>query len=271
MKAVFLTGCSSGIGHATALLFQKNGWTVFATMRNPNAAKDLATLENVHVLALDVTDPNTVRQAITAAEAIQPIDVLVNNAGYGAYGPLESTPTESIERLFKTNLLGLIDVTRAVLPHLRKRGTGTIINVSSLGGRTAWPLGSLYHASKFAIEGLSEALLFELEAAGINIKVVQPGRVATDFNGRSVDINVDPAITEYQPVIQALMASATQDHYRTEPQVPAEVIFTAATDGTKQFRYPSGNDAVEGLQRRRELSDEAHFAEIRSTFGLDRA
>lgn len=268
MSAVFITGCSTGIGRATAKLFHNKGWTVFATMRDPSAAEDLTSLAGLHLFTLDVTDPSSVQQAVSEALSITPIDVLVNNAGYGAYGPLESTPRESIERLFQTNVLGLIEVTRAVLPHMRKRRSGTIINVSSLGGRSAWPLGSLYHASKFAVEGLSEALVFELEPLGINVKVVEPGRVATDFNGRSIDINVDPAHSEYQPVIQALMASTSQDHYRTEPQVPAEVIFTAATSQTDQFRYPSGDDAVEGLQRRRELSDDAYFSEIKSTFGL---
>ncbi len=268
MKAVFITGCSSGIGRASAELFQTRGWTVFATMRRPGDGGPLVGLENVHVLPLDVTKPGSVAQAVNEAIAIQPIDVLVNNAGYGAYGPLEATPRDSIERLFETNVLGLIEVTRAFVPHMRQRGTGTIINVSSLGGRVAWPLGSLYHASKFAVEGLSEALYFELEAVGIRIKVVQPGRVATDFNGRSVDINVDPALVEYQSLIQALTASTQRDHYRTEAQVPAQVIYNAATDGSTQFRYPSGEDATEGLARRSELTDAEQFAEIKGAFGL---
>ncbi len=268
MSAVFITGSSSGIGRATAQLFQARGWTVFATMRNPDDAGLLADLDQVHVLPLDVTNPASVSQAVSNALAISAIDVLVNNAGYGAYGPLECTPRKGIESLFQTNLLGLIDVTRAVIPDMRTRGSGTIINVSSMGGHIAWPLGSLYHASKFAVEGLSEALLFELEALGIAIKVVQPGRVATDFNGRSVDINVDPSLTEYQPVIQALMASSSKDNYRTDPEVPAQVIYTAATDGTTRFRYVSGDDAIEGLKRRRETPDAEHFSRIRAEFGL---
>lgn len=269
MSTVFITGCSTGIGAATARLFSERGWTVIATMRQPEQNSDLSSLSNVHLLSLDVTDSNSVADAISRALEIAPIDVLVNNAGYGAYGPLESTPKASVERLFQTNLLGLIDVTKAVLPHMRERGTGTIVNVSSMGGRIAWPLGSLYHASKFAVEGLSEALQYELDTVGVSVKIVQPGRVATDFSTRSADINVDPEVTEYQKVIQALLATSAKENYRSDALLPAETIYRAATDGTNQLRYTSGEDAEAGMQQRAQMDDEELFAQIRAEFGLD--
>ena len=175
-QTIFITGASSGIGKVTAKLFQNNGWNVIATMRKPEDGKDLAALDNVLVTALDVLDSASISAAVAAGlEKFGQIDALLNNAGYGAYGPLEAFPMDKIRRQFDTNVIGLLEVTKAVLPHMRGNTSGTIVNVSSIGGQMTFPLGALYHGTKFAVEGISEALHFELAAAGIKVKIVEPG------------------------------------------------------------------------------------------------
>ncbi|MCF8411131.1 MAG: SDR family NAD(P)-dependent oxidoreductase, partial [Crocinitomicaceae bacterium] len=162
-KTIFITGASSGIGKETAKLFQAKGWNVIATMRNPEKETELNQLENVMVAQLDVLDVNSIQKAFT--EGIQKfggIDALLNNAGYGAYGPLEAFNRDNIVRQFNTNVIGLLDVTRAVLPHFREHKKGIIINISSIGGKMTFPLASLYHGTKFAVEGISESLNFEV-------------------------------------------------------------------------------------------------------------
>ena len=209
-RTVLITGCSSGIGRATATLFQAKGWNVAATMRNPDAAAELAGLDNVQVARLDVTDSKSIEAAVAGAiERFGGIDVLVNNAGYGAYGALEVTPRERIMRQLETNVVGVMETIKAVTPHFRSRKGGTIVNVSSVGGRTGGPLGSLYHASKFAVEGLSEALCFEMAAIGVRVKLVEPGLVATDFNGRSIEISNEPAVEEYQGIIRTMLSGTS--------------------------------------------------------------
>ena len=180
MKTILITGASSGIGKATALRFQSEGWNVVATMRDPSAGRDLEQLDRVTVSRLDVTDASTIDAAIaTAVDRFGPIDVLLNNAGYGAYGPLEAFSTERIRRQFDTNVIGLLAVTKAVLPHMRANRSGTIVNISSIGGQITFPLGTLYHGTKFAVEGLSEALHYELEPLGIRVRLASCGMTAT--------------------------------------------------------------------------------------------
>ena len=270
MPTVLITGCSSGIGRATAKRFQAEGWNVVATMRNADAETELSELENTLVAALDVTDPASIEAAVDAGvERFGDIDVLVNNAGYGAYGAVESVPRDSIVRQFNTNVIGLLDVTKAVLGQFRERGSGVIVNVSSMGGKVTMPLGALYHGTKFAVEGISEAMTFELGAIGTKMKIVEPGIVATDFAGRSMDINVDPEHAEYQPVIAALMAaSQAEGRFSSAPEDVAGVIFTAATDGTDQLRYVAGADAEQLLAMRAGSDDATYLAGMRASFGL---
>ncbi|MEM8620062.1 MAG: SDR family oxidoreductase [Actinomycetota bacterium] len=272
-STALITGTSTGIGRATAKHFAANGWNVVATMRNPDAESDLddslTDVEGVLVTRLDVTDLASIDAAITlGTERFGAVDVLVNNAGYGAYGPLESTPREKIVRQFDTNVIGLFDVTKAVLPQMRERGSGTIVNVSSMGGKITMPLGSLYHGTKFAVEGLSEALSFELGAIGIKMKIVEPGIITTDFSGRSMDLSVDPELTEYGPVVQGLIAASQADRTTSSPELVAEIIFAAATDGTDQLRYAAGADAEEIIARRKAADDAAFLAGMRATYGL---
>lgn len=268
---VLITGASTGIGRATAERFHREGWNVGATMRSPSDGRELSQLSNVHVTRLDVTDQESITTAVAeVAERFGSIDVLVNNAGFGAYGPLEITNTETIRRQFDTNVIGLLEVTRAVIPIMRSQGDGVIVNISSMGGRMAFPFGSLYHGSKFAVEGISEALAYEMMTLGIKVKVVEPGAVATDFGGRSFVLTVDPEGGPYGPAVQTVLtniATMMQDGI-AESEEPAEVIFTAATDGTSQFRYISGNDAASILGARQSMDDAAFMGMIASNFGL---
>lgn len=269
---IFITGASSGIGRATAHHFQRNGWTVVATMRNPAQAGDLADLPRVLVTPLDVTDGASVSAAVKAALAtFGRIDVLLNNAGYGAYGPLEAFDMDGIRRQFDTNVLGLLETTKAVLPAMRRAGQGVIVNISSIGGRVTFPLGALYHGTKFAVEGISESLHYELGPLGIRVKIVEPGMTATDFAGRSFDFRHDPQLVEYQPVIDrflSVLGGPEMAAAASAPSVAAEVIWTAATDGTDQLRYTSGADAAGLMAARTAQSDEAFLSGIKAQFGL---
>ncbi len=269
-RTVFLTGASSGIGRATAALFAQRGWNVAATMRDPAHAGDLAASPAVIVPPVDVLDRAAIEAAVRAAvERFTSIDVLVNNAGYAVLGPLEAIPPASIERQFGTNVLGLIATTQAVLPHFRAQGRGRVVNISSVVGRMTFPLGSVYDATKFAVEGLSEALRFELAAIGVQVKVVEPGLVATDFGTRSMEFHGGADLAAYRPVVAAVAHAAQRMAADSEPAaVVAETIWRAATDGTAQFRYPAGETAAPLLAERAQLGDEALHARTRERFGL---
>jgi|TARA_B110000211_G_C14000141_1_gene518069 NAD(P)-dependent dehydrogenase (short-subunit alcohol dehydrogenase family) len=255
-KTILITGASSGIGKATAVYFHENGWNVIATMRNPSSETDLHQLENVLVAQLDVLNLDSIKTSIQKGiERFGIIDVLLNNAGYGAYGPLESYPRENILRQFNTNVIGLLDVTQALIPHFRTNKAGVIINVSSIGGQMTFPLGTLYHGTKFAVEGISEALHHELKPFGVRVKIIQPGIIDTDFAGRSFDFQ-GGNISEYQPIISAIMAQWQNPDLKLSPAVlVSEVIHKAATDNTNQLRYRVGEDAEFILSQRKKLDD----------------
>lgn len=267
-KTVLITGSSSGIGKATAKYFQEKGWNVVATMRTPEKENELTQLENVLVARMDVTDLDSVRNAVKAGiERFGKIDVLVNNAGYGAYGPLEAFPRENIVRQFNTNVIGLLDVTRTILPHFRKNQDGVLINISSVGGRVTFPLGSLYHGTKFAVEGITESLAFELGQIGCKAKIVEPGTIATDFAGRSFDLQNDTNLAEYQTMINSLLTllgEITKDENRVSPpSAVAEVIYEAAIDGTNKLRYTAGKDAELFLGSKNNITDEEYLVNVK--------
>ena len=176
--SVLITGCSSGIGQAAALALHEAGRTVVATARNPDTLSGLAG-RGLRTLALDVTDESSMRAAVDAAG---PIDVLVNNAGYGLYGTVEQLPMAEIRRQFETNFFGLVRLTQLVLPGMRAAGGGRILNVSSMGGRATLPGGAFYHASKYAVEALSDALRMEVAQFGIDVVLIEPGPVRTPWN-----------------------------------------------------------------------------------------
>jgi NAD(P)-dependent dehydrogenase (short-subunit alcohol dehydrogenase family) len=182
-KAVLITGCSSGIGRATALQLAGAGWTVYASARRPDTIADLARA-GCHTLALDVTDEQSMRAAVDAVEQAEgAVGVLVNNAGYSQSGALETVPIEAARRQFETNVLGLVRLTQMVLPRMRGQRWGRIVNVGSMGGRLSFPGAGHYHASKHALEAISDAMRFELRGFGIDVVLLEPGLITTDFAG----------------------------------------------------------------------------------------
>jgi NAD(P)-dependent dehydrogenase (short-subunit alcohol dehydrogenase family) len=269
-KTILITGASSGLGKEAAKVFQRNGWNVIATMRNPDTEMELSALDHVLVTKLDVLELDSIETAVNAGiQKFGRIDVLLNNAGYGAYGPLESFTREKVLRQFNTNVIGLIDVTKALLPHFRVNKSGTIINISSIGGKMAFPLGALYHGTKFAVEGISESLQYEVAQFGGKIKIIEPGAITTDFTGRSLDFSNDESLTEYQPLIGKVMSAMQSLFKNSSPaSVIAEVIYRAATDGSDQLRYTAGEDAKLVVASRKQYDDESFTAGIKAQFGI---
>jgi NAD(P)-dependent dehydrogenase (short-subunit alcohol dehydrogenase family) len=193
-KAVLITGCSSGIGRATALRLAKSDWTVYATARKLEAIADLAQA-GCKTLALDVTDEASIRAAVEQVERAEgAVGVLINNAGYSQSGPIEQVPMDAIRRQFETNVFGLVQLTQLVLPGMRRQGWGRIVNIGSMGGTLTFPGGGYYHASKYALEAISDALRFEVRGFGVGVTLIEPGLIVTDFGNAavaSVDDNVD--------------------------------------------------------------------------------
>lgn len=243
-KTILITGASAGIGKAAAKLFAANGWNVIATMRTPEKETELTQIENILVTTLDVQDKNTIEQAIREGiSQFGKIDVLLNNAGYGVFGPVELATEAQIRQQFDVNLFGVIATMQAILPHFRANNEGTIINVSSVGGRIAFPIGGLYHATKFALEGLSESMSHELAHINIKMKIVEPGAIDTTFLA-AANVTTNEDIPVYDPFVKAffdLYAAKAMD--KTSAHGVAEVIYRAATDGTSQLRYVAGKDA----------------------------
>jgi NAD(P)-dependent dehydrogenase (short-subunit alcohol dehydrogenase family) len=239
-QTIFITGASSGIGLATARLFQERGWNVAATMRDPGRAGDWIKKDRTVGLRLDVTDIESIRAAKERAIAeFGGVDVLVNNAGYGAVGPFEASTPEHVERQIGTNVIGVMNVTREFLPHFRERKGGVIANVASVGGRITFPLYSIYHATKWAVEGFSEALVYELEPFGIRVKIIEPGPIKTDFYDRSLDVMSRPGLTAYDEFVARVMPAMQKAGADAPgPEVVAQTIYRAATDGSRRLRYP---------------------------------
>jgi NAD(P)-dependent dehydrogenase (short-subunit alcohol dehydrogenase family) len=250
-QTVFITGASSGIGRSTALYFLERGWNVAATMRSPDKAGDGLKGDRALALRLDVTDGESIQAATEQAfTRFGAVDVLVNNAGYGTVGPFEASTPEQVDRQIATNVTGLMNVTRAFLPHLRERRSGVIVNVASVGGRITFPLYSLYHATKWAVEGFSEALIYELEPFGIRVKIIEPGPIKTDFYDRSLDVMSKPGLTAYDEfVARAMPALQKAGATAPGPEVVARVIYRAATDGRRRLRYPANSAGVLMLRR----------------------
>lgn len=254
MKTIFITGASTGLGKATAQLFQNKGWKVIATMRNPEAAADLAALENVTVLPLDVTNFDQIQSTVKQTLELTDVDVVFNNAGYGLMGPLEALKDDQIVRQLNTNLLGVIRVTQAFIPYFREKKNGMFISTTSIGGLIAFPLNSIYHATKWALEGWSESMAFELNQFGIDIKTVSPGGIKTDFVSRSLDSASSPA---YEEMIDSLFSKmGGMMEVASTPEQIAEVVYEAATDGKRNLRYVAGEDAKALYVQRLELGDE---------------
>lgn len=268
-KTILITGCSSGIGKATAQHFADKGWNVVATMRNTEDGKDLAKQDNVLVTKLDVTDEVTINDTIEKTiEKFVTIDVLVNNAGYGTAGVLEAFPLDNIRRQFEVNVIGLLATTQVVLPIMRKQKSGTIINISSIGGRATFPLFSLYHGTKFAVEGITESLQYELNPIGIDVKLVEPGAIATDFATRSLDMQTgDESLGEYSKTVTDFM-TAMQGLANTSitPDYVARAIEEAIE--SDELRHLVGEDAKQIMQLRQASSDKKYVQAIKEQFGI---
>ncbi len=242
-NTILITGASSGIGKATVEYFAKKKWQVIATMRRPEKSLELAQLENVICLRLDVNQPGSIQLAIDQAIAhFGKIDVIVNNAGYAAVGAFEAASMEEIQQQFATNVFGLINVTRAILPYFRQQRQGKIINISSIGGRLAFPIYSLYHGTKWAVEGFSESLQYELLPFNIQVKLIEPGAIKTDFYSRSQTVFAKPGLTDYDRYQEKVLANIQKvEANAPEPIVVAKMIFQAATDQSNRLRYSVGN------------------------------
>ncbi|MGH9883343.1 MAG: SDR family oxidoreductase [Pyrinomonadaceae bacterium] len=268
-STVLITGCSSGFGKASAALFLARGWNVIATMRSPkpNLFEDS---ERLLVTALDVTDPKSVSNAVAEGIArFEQIDVLVNNAGIGLFSAHEATPDEVIRQVFETNTFGVMAVTRALVPHMRERGSGTIVNVTSSVGIAPMPLVAIYTASKYAIEGFSESLAYELGTFGVRVKIVEPGLApSTSLAANSAGRRDDLMPAAYSAYADRYLKSM-QDYptsYTTEGDV-AEAVYAAATDDGDRLRYPAGADSVMLAELRQSLSEQAFMARMRTMFG----
>lgn len=269
-KVVLITGANSGIGRATALQCAKRGWKVAATMRDTSKAGELAHTTNVHVYPLDVTDRQSVEHAFDATiRDLGAIDVVVNNAGYGLSGVFEAITDESIQRQLETNVLGLMRVTRRAITHMRTRRKGVIVQISSMGGRITFPLFAPYHATKWAVEGFSESLHYELEQFNISMKLIEPGLIQTDFAGRSMEMITSSDTTDYDKYVSKFAKAsevALQDS--VDPNIVADAIIAAATDGTKRLRYPVGKPAPAMLRLRTLVSDSMFFKLIKKAYGM---
>lgn len=256
-KAIFITGASAGLGRATAKLFASKGWKVIATMRDPNKEKELRNLSGVILMALDVTDLHEIEIVAKQVVGSGGVDVVFNNAGYGLAGALEGLTDDQIVRLVNTNLLGTIRTTKAFLPYFREKRKGLFINTTSLGGLVAFPFNSIYHATKWAIEGWSESIAFELNQFGIGIKTIEPGGIRTDFFTRSLDTGRHPAYDVLVNKFMGMITDPKQMETYSSPEQIARVVYEAATDGRDQLRYIAGADAKEIYETGMKVGDEA--------------
>jgi NAD(P)-dependent dehydrogenase (short-subunit alcohol dehydrogenase family) len=256
-RSIFITGSSTGLGKAAAKLFAARGWRVLATMRQPEKETELGGVAGVTLLALDVTRLDQIQAVAKRAIELGPIDVVFNNAGYGLAGPLEGTTDDQVVREIDTNLLGVIRTTQAFLPHFRARKAGLFITTTSIGGHITLPFNSVYHATKWALEGWSESMAFELSKFGIRIKTVAPGGIKTDFQSRSMVLGQHPAYAELVEKAVAAFRDPERTRGYSTPEQIAEVVYEAATDGKDQLRYLAGEDARALYAQRKEAGDEA--------------
>jgi short-subunit dehydrogenase len=265
-KVAIITGSSSGIGHATALLLARNRFHTYATMRNIKKSVDIMEIANrerlpLQVIQLDVNDDTSIRNSIEKViSEKQRIDLLVNNAGYGLVGAFEDLSVEEIKTQFETNFFGVIRLTQQVLPIMRKQKSGTIVNVSSGAGRIGFPGMSAYVSSKFALEGVSESMSYELEPLGIKIVIIEPGVIRTNFKKNAVMSKKsldDSSISPYSSIIQKMDASITSIiEHATPPEEVAKAILRVVTSNNPELRFPIGNDIIMMLETKKSMSDE---------------
>ncbi|MGV3621247.1 MAG: SDR family oxidoreductase [Archangium sp.] len=264
-QTVLITGASTGLGLAASVLFRDEGWNVVATMRTPRP------IDGCEVLPLDVTNQNSVNTAVADTLAkFGSIDVVINNAGYGVFSIFEGVSDRQVRALFEVNVFGVMNVTRAVLPHFREKKSGVFVNVSSGAGVFVLPTASLYSASKFALEAFSEGLAWEVGTFGVKVKLLEPGGFATSFNERagkeaaasSSVPGYDAFFAKAGAAFAKLQANANADTSATVEKV-AQVLFDAATDGTDQLRYVATDAIKEKVELRRTGGEEAYVKFMR--------
>ena len=266
LKVAIVTGSSSGIGYTASLLLARNGFHTYATMRNIEKSADIQEIANkerlpLQVIQLDVNDDASIRNSIKRIEREnERIDVLVNNAGYGLVGAFEDLSVEEIKSQFETNFFGVIRLTQQVLPIMRKQKSGTIVNVSSGAGRIGFPGMSAYVSSKFALEGLSESMSYELEPFGIKVIIIEPGVIRTNFKKNSVMSKKsldNSSISPYSSIIQKIDSSISSIiEHATPPEEVAKAILHAITSNNPELRYLVGNDMIMMAETKKSMSDE---------------
>ncbi len=272
-KAVLITGCSTGIGRATAERLASRGWNVYATARNVESIADLAS-SGCKTLALDVCDEASMRAAVLAVQFAEgAVGVLINNAGYGLEGAFEEVPMMDIRRQFETNVFGLIAMTKLVLPAMRRQRWGRIVNLSSMGGKLTFPGGSYYHATKHAVEALSDALRFEVKGFGIDVIVIEPGPIKTRFGDTAVGSIAAPKDSPYaafnavlEKQIREAYEGGPMARFAAPPAAVAEVIEKAITAASPKTRYKVTLAARVLMGLRRVLPDRAFDAFLRTQF-----
>jgi NAD(P)-dependent dehydrogenase (short-subunit alcohol dehydrogenase family) len=269
-KAVLITGCSSGIGYATAELLADRGWNVYATARNPDAVSVLEA-KGAKLLPLDVTDEASMTKAVqTVTQQEGAVGVLINNAGYSQNGAVESVPMDQVRRQFDTNVFGLIRMCQLVLPGMRAQGWGKIVNLSSMGGRLTFPGGGLYHATKYAVEALSDALRYEVAGFGVDVIVIEPGLITTNFSDTSVKgVPQEGPYAEFNRKV----AKATENAYKGPlsklgggPEAVAQAIHKALEAKRPKARYPVTPSARLMIGQRRLSPDRVWDLMMRAQF-----
>jgi NAD(P)-dependent dehydrogenase (short-subunit alcohol dehydrogenase family) len=265
-KTIVITGSSSGLGRAAAKLFANKGWKIIATMRSPEKEAELASIPDVKLMTLDTTDTAHIERVAKDVVAQGGVDIVFNNAGYGMAGPLEGFTDEQIVRMVDTNLMGAIRVTKAFVPYFRQKRAGLFINTTSIGGLIAVPFNSIYHATKWALEGWSESMSFELGQFGIGMKTVSPGGMRTDFFTRSFDTGKHEAYDSLVDNVMDVIKDPKQMATYSSPEDIAEVVYEAATDGKDQLRYVAGEDAKATYAMRLKVGDEAFRKGIAQRF-----
>jgi len=274
---VLISGCSSGIGAATAEAMARAGHTVYATARRTETLADLEAM-GCHALALDVTSEDSMIAAVTAVEANHgKVGTLINNAGYGEYGPIEETDLDRVRTMFETNVFGLARLTQLVMPAMRRSRSGRIVNIGSMGGRITFPVGGFYHASKYAVEAISDALRVEVKPFGIDVILVEPGLIHTNFESRvneSLEMGTPShgEDTAYTDLLAASDKSTTSgyasDFMTTSPEAVAAVILRAVESARPRSRYVVTSAAKALINLRRFGGDRVWDATMRSRYGL---
>lgn len=273
-KAVLITGCSTGIGRATAEILVAAGWKVYASARRLESIRDLEA-KGCKVLALDVCDEDSMRQAVAEVEKAEgAVGVLINNAGYGQEGVFEEVPMSVIRRQFETNVFGLVRLTQLALPGMRRQGWGKVVNLSSVGGKLTFPGGGYYHATKHAVEALSDALRYEVRPFGIDVIVVEPGPIKTQFGDTAINsIDAATKTDSAYASFNAIVAKKVREAYEgpmavmaAGPEAVAKVIHKAITTAKPKTRYPVTAAAHVVLAMRRWLPDTIFDAFLRTQF-----